>query len=223
MVSAEAVLTGSAVVLLLPEAISNGKRCELRGTVMRSSLCQTRSGEMAYATVVQYGDLDPPVRTALDKMARGEQIGAPVSPLAGAEAWRTDRLEVAELEPERSERRGAEREQYERRVLLLEETNADRSGMGCDLSVDGVRVRGLTHLEVGSKVTLALYGGSREEPVVLDASVTRKVGDDEVVFRFGQLSSDELNTLERIAGGLGRLDSLDGDGPVVVTRLVQDP
>lgn len=216
----------AAITIVLPTAISNGVHCELDGTAQRSSICQTRNGETAYSIVVRYGELEAPVRAALTKMARGEQIGTPVSPLAGAEPNPIEDLEVesnqteARSEPETRERRRAPRNVYERQVLVLEETGSDDTRLGCDLSLTGVRVRGYSELGVGAEVTLALYGSRREEPIVVRASLVRKIGEDEVAFQFGGLDDAQCRGLEKLSVGLGRLDSLESDGPVVVTKIL---
>jgi len=221
--SPEQVPMDSSMVLRLPESLSGGDCFELRGTSVRSSLCQTRGGGVGYSVVLRYDDLEAESRAALDKLLRGEQISARVSPLAGAqENEAPGRAEPAEVEAEAQERRGSNRRVYERRVELLEpcDSNTDTSGLGCDLSLDGVRVRGGPELEPGATVTLALYGGRREEPLVIKSFVVRSGEDGEVTFRFEELSADQERRLEKLAIGLGRLESLEGDGPVVVTKLV---
>ena len=223
VLSPEPVSSNSTAVLLLPASISSGVRRELPGTVVRSSLGKARGGEIAYSVVLDFDDLEAEARAALEKLFRGEQIGAPVSPLADP-ASEAARDAVEQVEAEEQEQRGANRSVYERRVELLEPSDAaaDTSGLGRDLSVDGVRVRGYADLEPGSTVTLALYGGRREEPVVVKSSVVRSYGSDEVAFRFEDLSAGQRKGLEKLAVGLGRLESLGSDGPIVVTKLLGD-
>jgi hypothetical protein len=235
ILSPEPVSMDSSVTLILPSAISGGDRCELRGMAVRSSLCQTRSGDVAYSVVLRYDDLEAETRAVVDKLLRGEQISQPVSPLSGADRAATsegaDPVASTEAgapdEPsdgEARERRGSIRSVYERRVDLLEacDSGSDASGLGCDLSLEGVRVRGYSGLESGAWVTLALYGGRREEPVVIRATVARSAESGVVTFRFEEPGLEQKRGLERLVTGLGRLESLERDGPVVVTKLVGD-
>ena len=69
---------------------------------------------------------------------------------------------------------------------------------------------------------LALYAGRREEPLVVSASVVRRVGSDDVAFRFEELTDAQKRGLEKLVEGRERLESLDSGGPIVMTKLVQN-
>ena len=71
-------------------------------------------------------------------------------------------------------------------------------------------------------MTLALYAGRREEPLVVSASVVRSVGCDEVAFRFEELTAQQKRGLDKLVEGRDRLESLDGAGPIVMTKLVEN-
>jgi len=214
ILSSEPLRFDSRVTLALPEVLSGGDRCELRGTPVRSSACQTRTGEIAYATVLRYEELGVAARAALDGMARGEQIGTPVTPLVAM-----PRANGVESEPDR---RNAPRHAYDQRVQLLElcDSNADSPGLGRDLSLDGIRVDGYRELESGARVTLALYAGRREEPLVVAASVVRRTGADQLALRFEKLNAQQKRGIEKLVIGSERLASLDSAGPIVMTKLV---
>ena len=101
-------------------------------------------------------------------------------------------------------------------------SNSDGCALGHDLSLDGVRVVGPPELEAGADVTLALYAGRREEPLVVRAAVVRESGADEVAFRFTQLSASQKDRLEQLTVGLSALESLEaGDGRLVITKAVE--
>ncbi len=239
ILSSQPVSSDVPVVLVLPPVITGGDPCELRGTPARSSVCQTRTGDVGYSTVLRYQELSVRASAALKRMARGDLIGTRLSQLAGAPSGRPVSLpppapssakespiavapEATDVEAE-SDRRGAPRHVYDRRVQLLElcDANVHNSALGRDLSLDGIRVDGYPELESGTKVTLALYAGRREEPLVVSASVVRSVGCDEVAFRFEELTAQQKRGLDKLVEGRERLESLDRAGPIVMTKLVE--
>ncbi len=65
---------------------------------------------------------------------------------------------------------------------------------------------------MGSEVTLALYGGRREEPVVVEATVVRDDGENGMALIFKSVSDSQKRALEKLCAGLSPLESLrDGD------------
>jgi hypothetical protein len=116
---------------------------------------------------------------------------------------------------------------YRRRVDVLDfdDMDASQTALGRDLSLGGVRIarRDELKLEVGAVVTLALYSGPREEPLVLEATVLRDDGDDGVGLVFNSVSDSQLRELDRICSMLPPLESLreGGEEPerVVVTQV----
>ena len=63
-------------------------------------------------------------------------------------------------------------------------------------------------MEVGSVVTLALYGGRREEPVVVEATVLRDDGEKGLALVFNSVSDSQRRALEKLSTGLPPLESL---------------
>jgi hypothetical protein len=171
---------------------------------------------------LRFDDLGVRARTALEGIARGKQIGTRLSPLARAPSSPV----TAELEPADAatphNRRSAPRHAYDRRVDVLDlcDSNADSTGLGRDLSLDGIRVEGYRELESGARVTLALYAGRREEPMLVAASVVRHSGSNEVAFRFEDVNAQCKQDLESLLSGRQRLESLDRGG-IVMTQLVE--
>ena len=100
---------------------------------------------------------------------------------------------------------------------------ATQTALGRDLSIGGVRIVEHAGLEVGAEVTLALYAGQREEPVVVEATVARDDGENGVALIFNSVSESQERALEKLCSGLSPLESLQGsDGepdPVVVARV----
>jgi hypothetical protein len=99
--------------------------------------------------------------------------------------------------------------------------------LGRDLSIGGVRIVEHSGLEVGAEVTLALYAGRREEPLVVEATVLRDDGEDGVALIFNSVSDRQGRALERLCSSLSPVESLsDGakerDG-VVIAQVTPAP
>ncbi len=221
VISPRAAEPETAIRIVLPESLGGGERLELQGCVVRSAECESRSGESMYSILMRLDGLDPEARAQVEKLVRGEQIGTRVTPLAERSSGdpvpsaTVPREEVAEPQAEaetapRSERRRHPRSEYGRTVGILDFEDSDRSqtALGHDLSLEGVRIVGLSGLAVGSEVTLALYGGSREEPVVLEATVLRDDGEDGQALVFKSVSDSQRHALEKLRAASPPLESL---------------
>jgi hypothetical protein len=236
VVAARAAEPGTVIRIVLPEALGGGERLELQGGVVRSAECESRSGESMYSILVRLDGLDPEARAQVDKLVRGERIGTRVTPLAErspdepapiAAELREEAQEPqakAETAP-RDERRRHPRWEYGRSVGILdfEASDGTQTALGHDLSLEGVRIVDHSGPEVGSEVTLALYGGSREEPVVIEATVLRDDGEEGLALVFKSISDSQRRELERILAGRPPLESLrDGarDRDAVVVAQV---
>ena len=96
--------------------------------------------------------------------------------------------------------------------LVLDEDGRRREvliGRGtCVDSREGVRIVDHSGLPVGSEVTLALYGGRREEPVVVEATVLRDDGENGLALLFKSISDSQRQALEKLSTGLPPLESL---------------
>lgn len=237
----EPLSSGVRVSLTLPQAISAGSHGELWSMPVRSSACQTRTGEFAYSTVLLFDEMAVATRRVLERIARGEQIGTRLSPLAGARSSAglpSPPARSAEVRPSApaarsrevtqpaatSDQRGTPRYAYNRGVQLLDlcDSDAETTAVGCDLSLDGIRIDGYPELGSGSRVTLALYAGPREEPLIVSASVVRSTGADDVAFCFEQLTSVQKNGIERLLAAPERLESLDSGECIVMTKIIDD-
>ena len=240
ILSTHPIARGTAIRVSLPQSIGGGDEIELRGRAARSSLGRSTAGAPVYSTVVTLAALDIRARALLDRIVHGRQLGTPVSPLACrleefdlSEDAFEQMLDIRSPEPreagprgvpQRRERRDQPRREYQRRVELLElsHSSTDGSALGHDLSLDGVRVVGYPELEAGAEVTLALYAGRREEPLVVPAAVVRGGGADEVAFRFKRLSASQKDRLKQLTLGLAALQSLESeDGRLVITKVVE--
>ena len=87
----------------------------------------------------------------------------------------------------------------------------------------GLRIAGHPELKVGSSVRVALYGGPREEPLVIQAEVVRDAGADGLGLRFCALDAEQQVWLGRLLDGLAPIEQVCAgpEGrPVVVSKLV---
>lgn len=228
---------GAAVRLRLPTSLTAGEPCELVARRIRAAACQSAAGEGALGIVVGFQDLEPEARLQLQKMLAGGQIGTRVTPLA-SEPKKTDAVAPCPAEspadpespapapwdPTRDgERRRHPRHAYGRRVEALRWSSDEgpRVALGKDLSLSGVRIITSSRPSAGARVTLALYGGPREEPIVLEAEVVR-VNGAESSLRFVGIPADEKRQLEKLLGDQPQVESLQEEPRerLVVARLL---
>jgi hypothetical protein len=220
-----------ALQLVLCESVGGGEELSLEGVAIRRTTGRSTSGEPLYSTVVSLEALDPETQVKLERIVSGSQIGTPVSPLASrdgddAPLFVEPTLELASKPPpeiyEQPDRRESPRYEYDRKVELIElcHSSTDGGALGRDLSLTGIRVVGYPEIAVGCKLTLALYGGAREEPIVVRSEVVRGGDPDEVSFRFGSLSESQQRAIEKLLAGRPPLASVDSGQPWVVTKIL---
>jgi hypothetical protein len=227
---------GATVTLRLPASLTGGTPYDLTARRVRASAC-TASGETAASVVVAFADLEPEAGAQLDRLLAGEQSGTRVTPLAEEPTMAFDEQALGVFESDDAadaapapwdpmrdgERRAHPRHPYERRVEALRWTDDDgpRVALGKDLSLSGVRVVTSSPPRVGAHVTLALYGGPREEPVIVEAEVVR-VSGAESSLHFVGLRAGERRQLEKLAGDRPILEALqaDPDERLVVARVL---
>jgi len=229
---------GATMRIVLPEALGGKEKLELRGPVLRSAECESRAGEPAFSILVRFDGLEGEARAQVDRLVSGEQIGTRVTPLAERplrkpEAATPEPSAGVQEPPTQEEAAPATslqrhpRWEYHRRVDVLDfdDLDASQTALGRDLSLGGVRIAGHSELEVGAQVTLALYSGPREEPVVLEATVLRDDGEDGVALVFNSVSDSQLRQIQRICSTLPPLESLreGGEEPerVVVAQVTR--
>jgi hypothetical protein len=238
--SPSAVPPDTSIRIVLPEALGGKEKLELLGPVIRCAESESRSGELVFSILVRLDDLDPEARAQVDRLVRGEQIGSRVTPLAERPSGehQVPRPETgapgqepptrAETAPVTAHQRHP-RWEYARRVDVLDfdDMDASQTALGRDLSVGGVRIVEHAGLKMGEEVTLALYGGQREEPVVVKARVLRDDGEAGVALIFDSVSESQKRALDRLCSGLSPLESLGEGGTepenVVVAQVTRAP
>jgi len=220
------IAPGESIRVVFPAALGGGEEFEVWGPVTRCERGPARSGAPTSFLVVQFEEAEGAAVEQLDALVSGERIGARLSPLA----------DLASAEPEPAaleaavtdeERRSEQRHPYTREVHAFSSLaqTADELAFGYDLSLEGVLIKGHPGLEEGARFTLALYGGAREEPAVVDATVVRNRGEDGVAFRFDSVSDEQRRMLAKLTTGSPCIESLGrdarDDSRVVVSRLTR--
>ena len=203
---------GLPVVVVLPESLGGGEELEIQGTVARVGDTEMQGGREVVATLVRFAALSEAVRAQLECVGRGETIGTRITPLADAPTpGPGNGMPVADHD---AERRGEDRRHYDRPVQVLASGAPDAPVLGRDLSTTGVRLSECHGVAPGSRVTLALYGASsREEPVVVEATVSRASDDGEVALAFASLTASQRTQIERLLRTAPLLDALDQPDP----------
>jgi hypothetical protein len=225
------------VILRLPASLTGGEPYDLTGQRIRAAACESALGEPALAVVMGFRDLDAEAREQLHALLAGGQKGTQVTPLAHEPALdvaEEGRVSASDAAPEGTssepwdpardgERRGHQRRVYDRRVEALRWSTDEgpQVALGKDLSLSGVRVVTSSRPQVGAHVALALYGGPREEPVVVEAEVVRVAGAESSL-RFLEPGRSERRQLEKLVGERPNFESLQADPEegLVVARLL---
>ncbi|MBW2315979.1 MAG: PilZ domain-containing protein [Deltaproteobacteria bacterium] len=224
----EAFEPNARIVVVLPPSLGGGNELELPGIAVREVERARDGGEDLYETAIQFEALDEATLERVRSIYRGERIGSRITPLAGppeevdaGSPEEADREE--ELEEASGDRRVEARHAYDRPVQLLGcgPVGGDPV-LGCDLSLSGVRLTGCPDLEVGTQVTVALYGAAREEPVVLDATVSRSIGDGEVGLAFALLPADRRQSIEKLLRAQPLVDELQQPSPEAGRTIVAE-
>jgi hypothetical protein len=214
LTTARLPLPDTPVTLILPAALAGGEPLELRGRALRAE--SEAESERERQLALAFDSLDPKLSRRLDALVSGKAIGTLVTRLADAEPSR--KLEV---QSPRDRRRSA-RVPYSNIVTALIGDDT-RILLGRDLSRAGVRVEPAPNLGVGRALEVAIYGATRQEPVLVPAVVARDDGEHGLLLRFDQAASTaicELDDILRDRAGLCSLTRLDSPGgPVVVTGM----
>ena len=223
----------TAIRIVLPEALGGKEKFELQGPVVRCAESESRSGQPAFSTLVRLDGLGPEERAQIDRLVCGDQIGTRVTPLAERTPGQPQAPTSEPCAPGQEPPPQAEidsttmdmrrpRWEYGRRVDVLDfdDMDASQTALGRDLSIGGVRIVEHSGLEVGEKVTLALYSGAREEPIVVEAEVSRDDGENGVALVFDSLSDSQKRALEKLCSGLSPLEALSEGGSEPDTVVV---
>ncbi len=226
IVSAQYVPPETSVTLELPPELFGGSRVELPGRSVRCTPYEPRSRAPGFSVVVAFERLEPEASAHLEDLVDGHRLGTPVAPLELPLEFVDESEREILLEDEAEDRRRHPRREYQRRVVALAHNDEQPENvvLGHDLSLEGVRIERRPGHEVGSRTTLALYGRSREEPVVVEAKIVCDHGEGGLGLEFVSLTPEQKQQLEKLIAHLPPLESLQDDRPegegLVVSRLM---
>lgn len=216
---------GAPIALDLPPELVGGSPIEFVGRVLRSVPCGPPSPIPEYSVAIDFDHLAADVRAQLERILDGRRLGTTVAPLERLPES-VDELEAGSPEHESSERRKHTRHEY-RRAMPLASAELDRPDvvLGRDLSLEGIRIEARADLGPGSRITLALHGAPREEPLVLEAEVVRDHGEHGLGLQFVSMPPEQTRKLEKLIQRLPPLESLrdaDSEGKrLVISQLVR--
>jgi len=226
----EALSVGDAVTVVLPAALGGGAALPLPGHVIRARADESAGARQGHTAVIRFSVLDPGVAERLGRLVRGELIGTRVTPLAesppevrSVEGSGNGEPPGAASEPASPrDRRREVRHPYHGRVEVMEFPGDADGALGRDLSLDGICVEGAHRLKPGMKVTLALYGGHRSTPVVVEAETIR-ASEQEAALVFGRLSNEQQDKLALLIAEQPAVELLDPPeaSRVVATRILE--
>ena len=219
-VSPDELQADTPVTLELPAELFDGPPVELTGSVLRCAPYEARSHAPGFSVVIAFQPLEPQARKQLEDVLEGRGLGAWVAPLEFDHEPEPEIL----LEELADERRSQPRRSYPRRVVTFSSEAPEKVVLGHDLSPKGVRIAGRAGLELGSQLTLALYGRSREEPVVVHATLVADHGESGMGLEFVSLTPEQKQELEKLIAHLPPLESLQDGRPdgesLVISRIV---
>jgi hypothetical protein len=197
---------GDRVTLLIPRAVTAGRRLVLRAEVLRMFLSQETGARQA---TLRFPALSARRAARLAQLVDQHSDGPALAPEA-ADA-------CAELG---SERRRFPRHAFSRKVIALGD-QAARVLVGRDLSLGGMRVEPNAALRVGETLRLAIHGGDGT-PAVVEAEVVRDEGKRGYVLRFAGVGEAERVYLESLLGELPTLSDPREEKPedLVVSELL---
>jgi hypothetical protein len=231
LLASEAVAIGAPATLYLPPELSRGRELEVSGRVTHCSAESGRSGDggEGCSVIVEFSDVDDAASAQLGAILEGRDLGTRITPLAAVPerakrgmapvVWTVEETELVD-----ENRRAHPRREY---LSELAAMGADGSAIlfGRDLSLSGLRVGPHPRLSVGSHVSIALYGRSREEPLLIDAEVLREDPGGGFGLRFGPMEPQQQAWLERLLQQLPEVEALGNAGldsdRIVISRLVR--
>jgi hypothetical protein len=236
VITTQEVLVGNSVRMTLSRGMGVQGELELAGQVIRSAECEAPGGRIQFSTVIRFGQLDESARAELDKVTGGQKIEIPVTqrhsrpkpsneaqpatPLANHESHAPEapgegNSECAAAPPANDQREEA-RLSYAGRVALIGEGGG--LALGRDLSTSGVCIAATQSAAVGNRLTIALYGDPRGEPVLVESTVMR-VDAGELALRFDDLNPGQHTAITALLLGPSMVESL-GPGAAGGRRVV---
>ncbi len=223
----EAVPSERRVRLRMPvQTLTGHENIDLTGAVLRRCRAIREGGDESVVHVFRFESLEAESMCALQQTLSGDTLDADVTPLASEPMRSGDADDAAEDELEidlvdevaalpdapRKERRGRDRRPYRGTLSAIRWQGESEPSvvLGRDLSLSGMRIATNPTPEPGTEIALALYGGEREEPVLVEAEVVH-VDRGECGLRFTMLGPETRKGLAAFLDGTPRLERLAGN------------
>jgi hypothetical protein len=122
---------------------------------------------------------------------------------------------------DRSTHRGV----FEQEVVQVDEdSRVVQALLGRDLSIEGIRVVRQLGLDPGNKLRIALFDTSQQEPLIVNAEVSRDEGGSGLFLRFVDPAPEMIARIENILSRLPAVESIDphGDAGVVPASVISN-
>jgi hypothetical protein len=216
---ADKISLGTRLQIRLPAASTGGRRIDLAGRVVRRGALDRERRALGIVFDELPKRMRDRVLRLMEELERGPArfdgrvevdapIGASVEPEASAPS-------AEDRDAPRPERRRSKRAAFRRELVALDAgSEAVRlSLIGCDLSVEGMRVEPNPELSVDDHLRLAFYDCDDGEPLLLHAVVTRNDGRRGSCLRFIGIDAESRARLERAIDELPSIESVEGDEP----------
>ena len=207
---------GRSFRLLIPAELCGGKPLSLEASVVEC----TASPEALlgrFVTTASFESLSARLHTQL-------QFAVTLHADGPATCEGAPRLPTAAPRPAAApapvDRRESDRLPLDQRVVALDQ-EAARVLMGRDLSRGGMRVNPNPLLAVGMNLRLAVHAETREQPLILHATVERDDGELGLVLRFRDLSPELTRYLDYVIHALPLVIDDDDDEGCLITELLE--
>ncbi len=213
LLTQKALRPRTSLSIHIPHDDPRGKPLQLEGVILRSTSAECEGGNSDEYTVgMRFTPMSVQQRDRL-KVILKERVAGP-KPFAG-DSYRRTHVTPATA-------RRFPRAVYEREVYAFRQ-GANRVLLGRDLSEEGMRIERNEQLRTGDRLTVAIHGADREEPLVVAARVARDDGSCGMALLF-DVEPSTRERLRRLIDTLPRLQRLGSDGPdhtAVMSELIE--
>jgi hypothetical protein len=230
LLSTHPVERGRSLRLSIPAELAGKKGFTLTGTVLRTGASELPG---VTASAIAFRKLPPKVRDQLRSTVAAHITGPAMLPEGEVLAPLSSVAEAPEATPgepagrpaaaKPRERRRNPRLPYEEHVIALG-VEAARVLIGCDISLEGMRVDSHPDLSVGDELQIALHVRAREKALVVRARVTRDDGEQGLVLQFSDLSQSSRAYLRSVVNFLPilavREEGEEGAG-IIISEILE--
>jgi len=230
LLSTHPVERGLCLKLSIPAELAGRKGFRLTGTVVR-----TGGSELPGVTssAIAFRKLPPKVRDRLRSTVAAHITGPAMLPEGEVLTPLSSMAEALEATAAEPEGKPAAAEPHQRRRnprrpcgqhLIELGIEAARVLIGCDISLDGMRVDPHPDLSVGDELQIALHMRPRAKALVVQVRVTRDDGEQGLVLRFCDLSQSGRAYLRNVISFLPilavREEEEEGAG-IIISEIME--